>query len=114
MTIPNGIFSEKWLPYFTFEYQNLLLKIYNIRFTTKQSKTSITGISEPKLESSFFNSEVDIVGYHIIRMERSRRGGGVACYIKTSLSYNHKSSFYPNIESIFMDIFFYPNQSQLW
>ena len=38
-------------------------------------------------------------------MNRSRSGGGVACYIRKSLSYNHKTSFCRNIESIFIDIF---------
>ena len=52
------------------------------------------------------NSEVDIVGYDIIRMDCSRREGGVSCCIKKSLSYNYKSSFFPNIKSIFIDIFF--------
>ena len=38
-------------------------------------------------------------------MDRSTRGGRVACYIKISLSYNRKSRFCPHIESIFKDIF---------
>ena len=42
--------------------------------------------------------------YNIIRMDRSRRGGRVARYIKKSISYNQKSSFCPIIESIFIDI----------
>ena len=41
--------------------------------------------------------------YHIIRMDRSTTGGGDTCYIKKSLSYNHKSSFCHNIENIFID-----------
>ena len=43
--------------------------------------------------------------YNIITMNRSRRGGGVARYIKKSISYDQKSSFCPNIESIFIEIF---------
>ena len=38
-------------------------------------------------------------------MDRSRRGDGVACCIRKSLTYNHKTSFCRNIESIFTDIF---------
>ena len=38
-------------------------------------------------------------------MDRSRKGGGVACYIRKSQSYNHETSFCRNTESIFIDIF---------
>ena len=33
-------------------------------------------------------------------------GGGVACYIKSSIAYSYKDSFCSNTESIFVDIFF--------
>ena len=64
----------------------------------------MTRISEYKLDLSILNSEVDIVGYDVIRMDRWGRGGEATCYIKKSLSY--KSRFCPNIESIFINIFF--------
>ena len=91
---------------------SLLPKVDEIHFIAKQSNASIIGISESKLDSSILNSEVDIVDCDIIRTDRSSRGGGVGCYIQKSY-YNHKPSFCPNIESIFVDNFF-PNQSQLW
>ena len=67
---------------------SLLPNIDEIGFTAKQSNALIIGISETKLDSSTSNSEVDIIG-----LGRSRRGGGVACYIKKSLSYTYKSIF---------------------
>ena len=60
------------------------MSIDEIRFIAKQSNASINGISESKLNSSILNSELDIVGYNIIRMNASRRGGVVACYLKKS------------------------------
>ena len=33
------------------------------------------------------------------------RGGGVACYVKSSIGYSYKDSFCSNTESIFVDIF---------
>ena len=50
------------------------------------------------------NSEVDIVDYDVIRMDCSKWGGGVACYITKKLWYNHKTSSCPKIETIFIDI----------
>ena len=49
----------------------------------------------------FLNSKLVTVDYDVIRMDRSRRGSGAACYIKKS-SYSHKSIFCPNIENIFI------------
>ena len=94
--------------YFTF-----FPKIDEIRFFPKQSNASIIGISESKLDSSILNSEVVIEGYDLIRVDRLPRGGRVACHVRKSLSYNHKSGFSPNTESIFTDIFCL-NQSQFW
>ena len=36
------------------------------RVVSLQNNTSITGISEPKLDSSILNSEVDIKGYDLV------------------------------------------------
>ena len=84
---------------------SLLPKIAEICFIAKQPNASIIGISESRLDSSILNSEADVIGCDIIRMDRSRRGGGVPCHMKKPLSYNHESNFCPNIESIFIDIF---------
>ena len=83
---------------------SLLPKINEIRFIAKQSNTSIIGICESELDSSILNSELDIDEYDLIRLDCSKRGGGVACYLGF-LSYNHKTSFCRNIESILIDIF---------
>ena len=71
----------------------------------RQQEASIISICECKIDSLVFNSEVDNVGYDVVRLDRSRRGGEVACYIKKPLSYNHRSSLCTNIENIFIDIF---------
>ena len=49
--------------------------------------------------------ELDIDEYYLITLDRSRTGGEFACCIRKCLSYNHKTSFCRNIESIFIDIF---------
>ena len=69
------------------------------------SKASIVGIGETKLDDSISSSEIDIEGYDLQSLDRSRRGGGVAFYIKKSLVYNYKEKFCKSTESIFIDIF---------
>ena len=89
-----NIFKKQGLHILHLNVNSLLPKIDEIRFIPKQTNASIIGISESKLDSSILDSEVDIVGYDIIRIGRARRRGGVACYIKKSLFYT-KDEFLP-------------------
>ena len=52
------------------------------------------------------SSELEVVRYDLVRLDWSRRGGGVACCIKSSIAYSSKDSFCSKTESIFVDIFF--------
>ena len=58
------------------------------------------------------SSELEVDGYDLVRLDRSRRGGSVACYIKSSIAYSFKDSFCSNTESIFVDIFL-PNSKSI-
>ena len=85
--------------------KGLLPKIDEIRHMTKITNAAIVGIGETKLDESILSSEIDIEGYDLLRLDRSRRGGGVACYVKKTLGYNYRDNFCKNTESIFIDIF---------
>ena len=50
------------------------------------------------------SSELEIEGYDLVRFDRCRRGGGVTCFVNSSISYNPKSNFCINTESIFIEI----------
>ena len=81
---------------------------HEICFIAKKLSALVIQISESKLDPSILNSEVDIVGYNIIN--RSRRGAGVACYIKNLLI----SQVFVLILKAFLQTFFCPSQSQFW
>ena len=70
------------------------------------TNASIIGISETKPGKTSCSSELEVDGYNLLRLDRSRRDGGIACYIKNSIAYSYKESFCANTESIFVDIFF--------
>ena len=69
------------------------------------SNASFVGIVKTELDDSISSSEIEFEGYDLLRLDRSRRGGGVACYSKRSLAYNYKDNFCKSTESIFVDIF---------
>ena len=70
---------------------SLLSKIDEIRDIANRIKPAVLGITESKLDSSVTNMEVNINGYSIIRNDRNRHGGGVACYVKNDLCFNTKT-----------------------
>ena len=60
------------------------------------------------IDRSVFSNEAVIEGYDLIRIDRSRKWGGVACFIKHSIAYSHKT----NIE-IYLKRYIYLNRNQL-
>ena len=59
------------------------------------------------------SSELEIEGYDLVRFDRSRRGGVVACFVENYISYNRKPNFCINTESIFIEIFLTKSKSVL-
>ena len=84
---------------------SILPKIDEIRYIAKLTNATVIGLSETKLDNAVLSSELEIEGYDLVRSDRSRRGGGVACFVKNSISYNRKPNFCINTESIFIEIF---------
>ena len=50
------------------------------------------------------DGEVFIDGYEIVRSDRNRNGGGVACYVRSDMAFNVRKDFSMDIENIFFDI----------
>ena len=84
---------------------SLLQKIDELQYIAKLSEAAVIGISESKLDDSVLSSEIQIENYDLIRSDRNRHGGGVACFIRNDLSYNTKSFLPSEIENIFIEIF---------
>ena len=91
---------------------SLLPKIDEVRYIANITKAYIIGISETKLDETILSSELEVDGYDLVRLDQSRRSGGVACYIKSWVAYSYEDSFCSNTESIFLNIFFCLNRSQ--
>ena len=79
----------------------MLPKIDELRHIARLTNAAVIGISKSKLDDSVLTSEIQIEGFDLLRCDRNRHGGGVACYIKSELSYNVKSYFPKDIENIF-------------
>ena len=63
-------------------------KIDEVSYIAYITNASIIGISETKLGETILSSELEVNGYGLVRLNRSRRGGGVASYVKSSIAYS--------------------------
>ena len=68
------------------------------------SNAANIGVSESKLDESVLQSEIQINNYDLISRDRNRNDGGVACYIRSDISYIQKQHFPEEIENIFFEI----------
>ena len=66
----------------------MLQKIEELRYIAKSTNAAVIGICESKLDASVLDPEISIGSHKILRCDRNRQGGGVACYVRNNLSYN--------------------------
>ena len=98
------MFKNKGLCFGRFNINNILPKIEQVRSLLINSNISALGITETKLDGTISNEAVEIDGYSLIRSDRNRMGGGIAFYIKTTISFNYHQSLSERFENIFIDI----------
>ena len=92
------VFNNKGLHFMHLNINGLLNKIDELRYIARSSNAAVIGITETKLDNTVYDSEVLVDGC-IVRNDRNRNGGGVACYIRNNICFN-------NIENIFIDLLF--------
>ena len=83
---------------------SVLSKIDELRVVAKKSKAAVIGVTESKLDATVLDGEVNIDGYEVIRSDRNRHGGGVACYVRNDISFNVRRDFSDEIENIVFDM----------
>ena len=97
-------FEKRGLHLLHININSLLSKIDELRSITLKTRPAILGVTETKLDNSIQNSEIHIENYTLIRCDRNRNGGGVACYVRNDINFNRKTVFSSEIENVFIDI----------
>ena len=100
-----NIFQKRGMYFIHLNLNSLLSKIDKICYIAKLINATVIGLSKTNLGNTVLISELEIEGHGLVKSNRSRRGGGVACFVKNSISYNRKPNFCINIDSIFIEIF---------
>ena len=99
-------FNNKGLHLIHLKINSLLPKIDELCNIGKFSSAAVIGITKTKLGNTVYDSEVTIDGYSIVRNGRNRKGGGVACYIRSNICYSKKTCLSDNLENILIDLLF--------
>ena len=107
-----NVFKNRGLNFIYLNINSLLPKIDELRYIAKSTNAAVIGICESKLDASVLEKEISI-NYKILRCDRNRQGGGVACYVRNDLSYNTLSVFPREVENIFFEILL-PNSKCLF
>lgn len=81
--------------------------IDEIRMSKLFKSFDIIAFNETRLDLSTSDGEVKIYGYNFkIRKDRSRKGGGVCIFLRSSISYQNRSDLVPNdLEGVCLKIF---------
>ena len=98
-----GTFNKKGLHFLRINKNILLPKIDQLKCITNKTKAAIIGITESKLDHTVPDLELNISGYDILRCDRNRNGGGVACYIRKDLCPNTRALNCRKIQNIIFD-----------
>ena len=106
-----NVIRNKGIHFVDININIFLPKIDEVRYIANLTNVSIIGISETKLDETILSSELEVDGYDLVQLDRSRRCGGVACYIKSSIAYSYKDRFCSNTKSIFVDLCLNVSQS---
>ena len=81
-----AVFKKIGIHFAHININSLLPKKDELRYIAKLSDAVVISISELKLDDSGLSSEIQIENYNLIRFDRNRYGGGVACFIRNELS----------------------------
>ena len=98
------VFNKHGLHLIHLNINSLLSKIDELRAIAKKSRATVIGITESKLDETVLDGEINIDGYELIRSDRNRHGGGLACYIRNDVSFNVRGNFSNEVENIFFDM----------
>ena len=83
---------------------SVLPKLDELKTIVGNTKAAVISKTESKIDNSASNAEVGIPCYCILRYDRKRYGGRVACYVGQDLYFNLRSSATGDIERILLDI----------
>ena len=80
-------------------------KIGEIRYSMSEKNIDLIAFNETQLDASISNNILHLSDYDIIRKDRSRSGGGVCIYLRSSINYKLRHDLVPTeLEAVCLEI----------
>ena len=71
-------------------------KIDEIRHSVHSKNIDLIAFNETRLDLSISDGLIHLDGYEVVRKDRSRNGGGVCIYLRSSINYKIRSDLIPS------------------
>ena len=84
------VFKDKGIYFGHLNINSLLSKIEELRTLAFNTNISVLGITKTKLNNTASNEELKIDDYNLLRSDRNKNDGRVACYIKNNIAHNRQ------------------------
>ena len=94
-------FQKRWLHFVHLNINSLPSKIEELRQIGKDTNSAVIGLS---IDKTIFDCEISIPNYSLIRKDRNRKGGVVACYITGHICFHSQNYLSDHIENISFDL----------
>ena len=95
-----NVFQRKGIYLIHLNVNSLLPQTDEIWYIAARTNATVIGISESELDETIL--KIKISNYVLLRCDRNRNGGGVACYIRSDIGYLQKC--FSQIENSFVEI----------
>ena len=71
-------------------------KIDEINFSMSKKFIDLIAFNETRLDANITDNMINLDGYDIVRKDRSRNGGGVCIYLRSSINYKIRDDIVPS------------------
>ena len=76
-----------------------------VKLSLSKQLIDLIAFNETRLDPTKTNDQIKINGYDVIRKDRSRTGGGVCIYLRSTINYRDRSDLVPlDLEAVCLEI----------
>jgi exonuclease III len=105
LTSLNSIPNERGFKLAFLNIVTLPSKIDEIRHSVHSKNIDLIAFNETRLDLSISDGLIHLDGYEVVRKDRSRNGGGVCIYLRSSINYKIRSDLIPpELEAVCLEI----------
>ncbi len=80
-------------------------KIDEINFSMSNKFIDLIAFNETRLDANITDNMINLDGYDIVRKDRSRNGGGVCIYLRSSIDYKIRDDLVPSeLEAVCVEV----------